>query len=67
MEREKSVLKQGAVQHLYARLAATLSPDKGDADLLVRPQPVDGPSRKETQVIRKGGQGPRFGWQALRI
>lgn len=39
MEREKSVLKQGAVQHLYGRLAATLSPDRSDADLLVRLQP----------------------------
>ena len=35
VEREKSVLKQGAVQHLYGRLAGTLSPNKGDADLLV--------------------------------
>ena len=35
LEREKSVLKQGAVQHLYARLAGTLLPGTTDAHLLV--------------------------------
>lgn len=38
MEREKSILKQGAVQHLYGRLAGTLRGDAGDANLLVNPQ-----------------------------
>ena len=37
MEREKSILKQGAVQHLYGRLAGTLREDAGDAALLVHP------------------------------
>jgi hypothetical protein len=37
VEREKSILKQGAVQHLYGRLAGTLRADAGDAALLVRP------------------------------
>ena len=41
MEREKSILKQGAVQHLYGRLAGTLRADAGDAALLVRPSPLD--------------------------
>ena len=36
LDREKSVLKQAAVQHLYARLSATLQPGCSDADLLVR-------------------------------
>ena len=36
VDREKSVLKQAAVQHLYGRLSATLRPGCGDADLLVR-------------------------------
>ena len=36
VEREKSILKQGAVQHLYGRLAGTLKDDAGDASLLVR-------------------------------
>lgn len=36
LEREKSVLKQSTVQHLYARLAATLQPEANDATLLVR-------------------------------
>ena len=36
LEREKSILKQGGVQHLYARLAGTLRPGRGDAHLLVR-------------------------------
>jgi chorismate binding enzyme len=35
VDREKSVLKQGAVQHLYGRLSATLQPGRTDADLLV--------------------------------
>ena len=35
VEREKSILKQGAVQHLYGRLAGTLKDDAGDASLLV--------------------------------
>ena len=39
LEREKSVLKQGAVQHLYARLAGTLLPGTTDAHLLVRTLP----------------------------
>ena len=39
VEREKSILKQGAVQHLYGRLAGTLRADAGDAALLVRPSP----------------------------
>lgn len=36
VEREKSILKQGAVQHLYGRLAGTLKDNAGDASLLVR-------------------------------
>jgi isochorismate synthase EntC len=36
LEREKSILKQAGVQHLYARLAGRLAPGMGDADLLVR-------------------------------
>lgn len=36
VDREKSVLKQAAVQHLYGRLSATLQPGRGDAELLVR-------------------------------
>ena len=36
VDREKSVLKQAAVQHLYGRLSARLRPGCGDADLLVR-------------------------------
>lgn len=39
LEREKSVLKQGAVQHLYARLAGTLRPGACDAQLLARARP----------------------------
>ena len=35
VDRPKSVLKQGAVQHLYARLSATLRPGCADAGLLV--------------------------------
>ena len=35
VDREKSVLKQAAVQHLYGRLSAKLRPGCGDADLLV--------------------------------
>ncbi|KAK9806829.1 hypothetical protein WJX72_004058 [[Myrmecia] bisecta] len=34
VDREKSVLKQGAVQHLYGRLSAMLKPDINDAALL---------------------------------
>ncbi len=37
VEREKSVLKQANVQHLYGCLAGTLRPGVTDADLLVRP------------------------------
>jgi hypothetical protein len=37
VEREKSVLKQANVQHLYGCLAGTLRPGVIDADLLVRP------------------------------
>ena len=36
VDREKSVLKQAAVQHLYGRLSAKLRAGCGDADLLVR-------------------------------
>lgn len=32
---EKSVLKQGTVQHLYGRLSGNLHPDCTDAHLLV--------------------------------
>ena len=32
---EKSVLRQGAVQHLYGCLSGTLHPDCSDAHLLV--------------------------------
>ncbi len=35
VEREKSVLKQGAVQHLYGKLAGVLQEGCGDAELLV--------------------------------
>ena len=35
VDREKSVLKQAAVQHLYGRLSAVLRPDCGDAELMV--------------------------------
>ena len=35
LEREKSVLKQGAVQHLYGKLAGQMRPDATDASLLV--------------------------------
>jgi isochorismate synthase EntC len=35
VEREKSILKQGAVQHLYGRLAGVLKDDTDDAALLV--------------------------------
>lgn len=38
VDTEKSVLKQGAVQHLYGRLSGQLQPDANDAKLLVRPQ-----------------------------
>ena len=37
VDREKSVLKQGAVQHLYGRLSGQLKPNANDAHLLVRP------------------------------
>ena len=37
VDREKSVLKQAAVQHLYGRLSATLRPGCGDAELQVSP------------------------------
>ncbi|KAK9837268.1 hypothetical protein WJX81_002656 [Elliptochloris bilobata] len=40
LEREKSVLKQGAVQHLYARLAGTLARDASDAALLAALHPT---------------------------
>lgn len=33
---EKSVLRAGAVQHLYGRLSGTLHPDADDAQILVR-------------------------------
>ncbi len=47
VDREKSVLKQGAVQHLYGRLSGQLKPNANDAHLLVRPcccQTVQGPA-----------------------
>ena len=34
---EKSVLRQGSVQHLYGCLSGTLHPDCSDAHLLVCP------------------------------
>ncbi len=37
VDRPKSVLKQGAVQHLYGRLSAKLRPGCADAELLVSP------------------------------
>lgn len=46
MEREKSVLKQGAVQHLYAQLAGTLLPGTTDACLLVRAPPYSAPQEQ---------------------
>ena len=36
VEREKSILKQGAIQHLYGRLSGTLREGVSDASLLVR-------------------------------
>ena len=36
----KSVLKQGAVQHLYSKLSGTLEPGRGDADLLAALHPT---------------------------
>ena len=36
VEREKSILKQGAIQHLYGRLSGTLREGVNDASLLVR-------------------------------
>ena len=37
VEREKSILKQGAIQHLYGRLSGTLREGISDASLLVSP------------------------------
>ena len=39
VEREKSILKQGAIQHLYGRLSGTLQEGVSDASLLVRSYP----------------------------
>ena len=41
LEREKSVLKQGAVQHLYGKLAGQMRPDATDASLLVLEKGLD--------------------------
>ena len=35
VEREKSILKQGAIQHLYGRLSGRLREGVNDASLLV--------------------------------
>ena len=35
VEREKSILKQGAIQHLYGRLSGKLREGVNDASLLV--------------------------------
>lgn len=40
VDRPKSVLKQGAVQHLYGRLSGTLRPGCADVELLVRTPPL---------------------------
>lgn len=41
IDTEKSVLKQGAVQHLYGRLSGQLQPEVNDAQLLVSPAPIN--------------------------
>lgn len=55
LDRPKSVLKQGAVQHLYARLSATLRPGCADAELLVRLtvccRPMSTPRIRGTHLI----------------
>lgn len=72
VEVQKSVLKQGAVQHLYGKLAARLRPGSGDAHLLaaLHPTPaVCGRPREEALALLAASEpfdrgyyaGP-FGW-----
>ena len=61
LDRQKSVLKQAAVQHLYGRLSATLRPGCGDAELLVRLGALDPNSVARTKWLRiVTPQGRRF-------
>ena len=72
VEVPKSVLKQGAVQHLYGRLAAELKPDSNDAHLLqaLHPTPaVCGRPRAqalgyltEKEGFDRGFYSGPFGW-----
>ncbi|KAK9841086.1 hypothetical protein WJX84_008308 [Apatococcus fuscideae] len=72
LEREKSVLKQSTVQHLYARLAATLQPEANDATLLAalhptpatcgRPRQDAFEALRETERFDRGFYAGPFGW-----
>jgi isochorismate synthase/2-succinyl-5-enolpyruvyl-6-hydroxy-3-cyclohexene-1-carboxylate synthase/2-succinyl-6-hydroxy-2,4-cyclohexadiene-1-carboxylate synthase/O-succinylbenzoate synthase len=72
VEIQKSVLKQGSVQHLYGKLAGTLKEDIGDAALLaaLHPTPaVCGQPRgdalkmlSEVETFDRGLYSGPFGW-----
>ncbi|KAK9847737.1 hypothetical protein WJX84_001736 [Apatococcus fuscideae] len=65
VEREKSVLKQSTVQHLYARLAATLKPAANDATLLAALHPTPAtcgrPQQDAFQALRDTERFDRVG------
>jgi isochorismate synthase len=72
LEVEKSVLKQGMVQHLYSRIAGILRPDVSDLDLItelhptpaVCGQPDDGALcvLREFEMFDRGFYAGPFGW-----
>lgn len=72
LEVEKSVLKQGIVQHLYSRIAGILRPNVSDLDLItelhptpaVCGQPDDGALclLREFEMFDRGFYAGPFGW-----
>lgn len=52
VDTEKSVLKQGAVQHLYGRLSGELLPNCNDSHLLVSSIMQNGLQLCDTLLIR---------------